>query len=68
MGEGPNKECEIQYEINQAQEKEVPIKEYGTISNYDDVISCQQKKENTKISLIQFLQNQRIMPRVFSLN
>jgi hypothetical protein len=26
MGEGPNKECEIQYEINQAQENEVPIK------------------------------------------
>jgi hypothetical protein len=40
MGEGPNKECEIQYEINQAQEKEVPIEEYGTISNSDDVISC----------------------------
>jgi hypothetical protein len=40
MGECPNKECEIQYEINQAQEKEVPIIEYGTISNSDDVISC----------------------------
>jgi hypothetical protein len=40
MGEGPNKECEIKYEINQAQEKEVPIKEYGTISNFDGVISC----------------------------
>jgi hypothetical protein len=40
MGEGPNKECEIQYEINQAQEKEVPIEEYGTISNSDDVIIC----------------------------
>jgi hypothetical protein len=26
MGEGSNKECEIEYEINQAQEKEVPIK------------------------------------------
>jgi hypothetical protein len=40
VGEGPNKECESQYEINQAQEKEVPIEEDGTISNYDDVISC----------------------------
>jgi hypothetical protein len=40
MGEGHNKECEIQYEINQAQDKEVPIKEYGTISYFDDVISC----------------------------
>jgi hypothetical protein len=40
MGEGPNKECEIQYKINQDQEKEVPIEEYGTISNFDDVISC----------------------------
>jgi hypothetical protein len=38
MGEGPNKECESQYEINQAQESEVPIHEYGTISNYDEVI------------------------------
>jgi hypothetical protein len=25
MGEGPNKECEIQYEIDQDQEREVPI-------------------------------------------
>jgi hypothetical protein len=40
MGEGPNEECEIQYEINQAQEKEVPIKEYGTISKSNDVIIC----------------------------
>jgi hypothetical protein len=40
MGEGPNKECEIQNEINQAQEKEVPIEEYGTISHSDDAISC----------------------------
>lgn len=40
MGEGPNKECEIQYEINQAQEKEVPIEEYGTISNSHEVIIC----------------------------
>jgi hypothetical protein len=40
MGKSPNKECEIQYEINQSQEKEVPIEEYGTILNYDDVISC----------------------------
>jgi hypothetical protein len=40
MGEGPNNECEIQYEINQAQEKEVPKEEYGTISNSDDVIIC----------------------------
>jgi hypothetical protein len=40
MGEGLNKECEIQYEINQAQEKEVPIEEYGTISNFDEVIIC----------------------------
>jgi hypothetical protein len=31
MGEGPNKECEIQYEIDQAQEREVPIEEYDTI-------------------------------------
>jgi hypothetical protein len=31
MREGPNKECEIQYEIDQDQEREVPIKEYGTI-------------------------------------
>ena len=68
MGEGPNKECEIQYEINQAQEKEVPIEEYGTISNSDDVIIFYPKKENTKISLNWFLQNQRIMPRVFFFN
>jgi hypothetical protein len=40
MVEGHNKECEIQYEINQSQEKEVPIEEYGTISNYDEVIIC----------------------------
>jgi hypothetical protein len=40
MGKSPNEECEIQYEINQSQEKEVPIEEYGTISNSDDVISC----------------------------
>jgi hypothetical protein len=40
MGKGPNVECEIQYEINQAQEEEVPIEVYGTISNSDDVISC----------------------------
>jgi hypothetical protein len=25
MGEGPNKECEILYEIDQSQEREVPI-------------------------------------------
>jgi hypothetical protein len=31
MGESPNKECEIQYEIDQAQEREVPIEEYNTI-------------------------------------
>jgi hypothetical protein len=55
MGEGPNKECEIQYEINQAQEKEVPIKENGTISNYNYVIICYPKKENTKRSLNRFL-------------
>ena len=40
MGEGPNTECEIQNEINQAQEKEVPIEEYGTISHSNDAISC----------------------------
>jgi hypothetical protein len=40
MGEGPNKECEIQYEINQAQEEEVPIEEYRTISNSDEVTIC----------------------------
>ena len=40
MGEGPHKECEIQYEIDQDQEREVPIEEYGTISNFDDVIIC----------------------------
>ena len=40
MGESPNEECEIQYEINQDQEDEVPIAVYGTISNSDDVISC----------------------------
>jgi hypothetical protein len=34
MGEVHNKE----YKINQAQEKEVPIEEYGTISNFDDAI------------------------------
>lgn len=68
MGEGPNKECEIQYEINQAQEKEVPIEEYGTISNSHEVIICQPNKENTKRSLNWVLQNQRIMPRVFEIN
>jgi hypothetical protein len=31
MGECPNKECEIQYEIGQAQEREVPLEEYDTI-------------------------------------
>jgi hypothetical protein len=40
MGGGPNEECENQYEINQAQEKEVPLKECGTISNSNDVIIC----------------------------
>jgi hypothetical protein len=40
MGKSPNKESEIQYEINQSQEKEVSIEEYGTISNTDDVVSC----------------------------
>jgi hypothetical protein len=40
MDKSPNKECKIQYEISQAQEKEVPIEEYGTISNSDDVTSC----------------------------
>jgi hypothetical protein len=40
MCEGPNKECEIQYEINQDQENEVPIEEYRTISNFDEVIIC----------------------------
>jgi hypothetical protein len=40
MSEGTNKECEIQYEINQAQEKEVPIEEHGTISNSIEVIIC----------------------------
>ena len=68
MGEGPNKECEIQYKINQAQEKEVPIEEYRTISNSDEIIICQPKKENTKISLNWDLQNQRIVPRVFKIN
>jgi hypothetical protein len=40
MVEGPNKECEIQYKINQAQENKVPIEEYGIVSNSDDVIIC----------------------------
>jgi hypothetical protein len=40
MGEGPNKECEIQHEINQAQENEVPIEEYGTISHSNEDIIC----------------------------
>jgi hypothetical protein len=31
MGEGPNKECEIQYEIDQSHEREVHIEEYDTI-------------------------------------
>jgi len=31
MGEGPNNECEVQYEIDQAKEREVPIEEYDTI-------------------------------------
>jgi hypothetical protein len=31
MGESPNKECWIQYEIDQSQEREVPIEEYNTI-------------------------------------
>ena len=31
MGEGPNKECEIQYEIDQTLEREIPIEEYDTI-------------------------------------
>jgi hypothetical protein len=31
MGEGPNKECEIQYEIDQDQEREVLIKDYDAI-------------------------------------
>jgi hypothetical protein len=31
MGESPHKQCEIQYEIVQAQEREVPIEEYNTI-------------------------------------
>jgi hypothetical protein len=31
MGEGPNKECEIQYEIDHAKKMEVLIKEYDTI-------------------------------------
>ena len=39
-GKGPNEECETQYEINHAQEEEVPIEEYETISNSDNVISC----------------------------
>ena len=40
MGKIPNKECEIQYEINQSQENEVLVEEYGTILNSDDVIIC----------------------------
>jgi hypothetical protein len=67
MGEGRNKECEIQCEINQAQEKEVPIEEYGAISNSDEVIICYPKKENTESSLNWVIQNQRIMPRVFKI-
>jgi hypothetical protein len=31
MVEGSNNECEIQYEIDQAQEREVPVEEYDTI-------------------------------------
>jgi hypothetical protein len=31
MGEGSNKECEIQYEIDQTQEREFHIEEYDTI-------------------------------------
>jgi hypothetical protein len=31
MGEGPNKECEIQYEIDQAQEREIHIEEYDIV-------------------------------------
>jgi hypothetical protein len=39
-GKGHNEECETQYEINHAQEEEVPIEEYETISNSDNIISC----------------------------
>jgi hypothetical protein len=41
MDEVPNKECENQsfsYEVDQAQERRVPKREYDTIVDFDDVL------------------------------